>query len=144
MPRFYFDSNIYRYLKKDEDNSLSKLEEFIKTKDNSHVFFSSAHLFDLGRDKTNLKYDDLRFMEQFTERNYMHLSNDEEFATTTLATPSEAFETMITDPFESAEYNEIVEVLKGNVDDPEIRRLMDNVFNIPIGSDYLGVGDLDE
>lgn len=144
MPRIYLDSNIYRYLKKDADNRLFKLQEFIKNEDNLHVFFSTAHLFDLGRDKTNLKFDDLMFMEQFTGKNYIHLPNNKEFVVTSLATPSEAFESIVPDPFLSPEYDEVLNILKGEIEDPEARDLMDNVMNMPISNKFLGIDEMDD
>lgn len=144
MPRIYLDSNIYRYLKKDEENKLSKLQEFILKEDNLHIFFSSAHLFDLGRDKTHHKYDDLKFMEQFTGKNYIHLPSKEEFTVTSLATPSEAFESIVPDPFLSPELDDVLDILKGEIEDPEIRELMNNLMNMPLSSKFLGIDEMDD
>lgn len=136
MVRIYLDSNIYRYLKKDEKGDLDKIKSFLKN-DLIHVFYSSAHLFDLGRDKTDWKYKDLSFMEQFTGRNYLHLGKGDDFVMTTTATPLEAFESIVPNPFQSSEYAEALDILNGNIDDPNIKDKMDSILNMPIGKDFL-------
>lgn len=138
MPRIYFDSNIYRYLKKDPDARLLDVQEYIKENDQIHVFFSSAHLFDLGRDKTDHKFNDLTFMEQLTGQNYIHLDQKDEFVITTLATPTEAFGSIIPDPFMSPEFQEIMDMLNGKTEDLEVMKLLDPFMNMPVNMDLFG------
>ena len=137
MPRIYLDSNIYRYLKKDPEARLLDLQKYIKENDQIHVFFSSAHLFDLGRDKTDHKFDDLHFMEQFTGHNYIHLDRNDEFVLTTVATPSEAFNRIIPDPFLSPEFQETLDILNGNIEDPELKSIMQKTMNLPLDLSFL-------
>lgn len=143
MTRIYLDSNIYRYLKKSQDNSLNQIKSFLK-EDHIHVFYSPAHLFDLGRDKTDWKYKDLLFMEQFTKRNYIELNKENEYVNTTLATPLEAFDSITANPFESTVYSEALDILDGKIDDPKVKELMDSTLNVPIGKNFFAFQDFDE
>ncbi|MCW5899978.1 MAG: hypothetical protein KIT10_11985 [Flavobacteriales bacterium] len=67
--RIYLDKNIFSELRKPERQA--DLEFLIQLK-KRHVFvFSEAHLEDLNQDKTEKKRDDLLFMEQLVDRNYL-------------------------------------------------------------------------
>ena len=70
METVYFDSQIFRELKKEENKYL--LDKIIKLKNNKlkYVYFD-AHIYDLQNDKTDKKIEDLKFMSRIVENNYM-------------------------------------------------------------------------
>lgn len=93
MIRIYLDSNIYRFIKKDNTDLYQKLgKDLTKYGDRLIYYYSHAHLLDLKRDTTNMKYEDLRFMEKFVGTNYLTLEWKESFVSPQIATPREAFE----------------------------------------------------
>ena len=70
METVYFDSQIFRELKKEENKYL--LDKILKLKNNKlkYVYFD-AHIYDLQNDKTDKKIEDLKFMLRIVENNYM-------------------------------------------------------------------------
>ena len=70
MKTVYFDSQIFRELKKEENKSL--LDKILKLKNDKlkYVYFD-AHIYDLQNDKTDKKIEDLKFMSRIVENNYM-------------------------------------------------------------------------
>ena len=70
METVYFDSQIFRELKKEENKSL--LDKILKLKNDKleYVYFD-AHIYDLQNDKTDKKIEDLKFMSNIVENNYM-------------------------------------------------------------------------
>lgn len=70
METVYFDSQIFRELKKEENKYL--LDKILKLKNNKlkYVYFD-AHIYDLQNDKTDKKIEDLKFMSRIVENNYM-------------------------------------------------------------------------
>lgn len=70
MKTVYFDSQIFRELKKEENKSL--LDKILKLKNDKleYVYFD-AHIYDLQNDKTDKKIEDLKFMSNIVENNYM-------------------------------------------------------------------------
>ena len=70
MKTVYFDSQIFRELKKEENKYL--LDKILKLKNNKlkYVYFD-AHIYDLQNDKTDKKIEDLKFMSRIVENNYM-------------------------------------------------------------------------
>jgi hypothetical protein len=75
MNRVYLDSNIYRYLKINQGNNTSSLfENLIQSKEELMFYYSYAHLSDLSKDKTEKKFEDLLFMEQLVEKNFLNLN----------------------------------------------------------------------
>ena len=93
MIRVYIDTNIYSFIKKAEIDFYVKLGDNLKKyKDRLIYYFSHAHLLDLKRDKSDKKEDDLRFIEQFVESNYLALGWKEKFVNVQVATPKEAFD----------------------------------------------------
>ena len=69
MKTVYFDSQIFRELKKEENKSL--LDKILKLKNDKlkYVYFD-AHIYDLQNDKTDKKIEDLKFMSNIVENNY--------------------------------------------------------------------------
>ena len=70
MKTVYFDSQIFRELKKEENKYL--LDKILKLKNNKlkYVYFD-AYIYDLQNDKTDKKIEDLKFMSRIVENNYM-------------------------------------------------------------------------
>ena len=70
MKTVYFDSQIFRELKKEENKYL--LDKILKLKNDKleYVYFD-AHIYDLQNDKTDKKIEDLKFMSRIVENNYM-------------------------------------------------------------------------
>ena len=99
MVTVYFDSQIFRYLKNLEIYHVSKqplirrLSKYI-SENRKHFlyFFSHAHLLDLENDKTDKKFDDLKFMESIVENNFLIQHFGAEKAKYLLVDPSTAFE----------------------------------------------------
>ena len=93
MKRVYLDSNIYRFIKDNKRPLYTELGKLLeKYSDRLLYFYSHAHLLDLERDKSEKKYDDLRFMEKFVKDNYLVLLFKEKYVKPLIATPIEAFE----------------------------------------------------
>lgn len=93
MKRVYLDSNIFRFLKRRENQLYSKLYQDLKDcSDRLIYYYSHAHILDLERDKTNQKFEDLRFMEEFVKSNYLLLPHKEKIVNVQIATPIEAFQ----------------------------------------------------
>lgn len=93
MVRIYLDSNIFRFLKKADTDFYQSLDSSLrKYSDRLIYYYSHAHLLDLKRDKSDKKKDDLIFMEEFVQSNYLALGWKEEFVNVQIATPTEAFE----------------------------------------------------
>ncbi|MBA9078785.1 hypothetical protein [Rufibacter quisquiliarum] len=63
----------------------------MKYKDRFMYYFSHAHLLDLQRDKTEKKFEDLKFMGKYVDYNYLLLEWKENFVNVKVATPEEAF-----------------------------------------------------
>lgn len=70
MKTVYFDSQIFRELKKEENKYL--LDKILKLKnDKLKYVYSDAHIYDLQNDKTDKKIEDLQFMSNIVENNYI-------------------------------------------------------------------------
>lgn len=137
MHRVYIDSNIFRYLRKRETPFYSVLfQNLIKYSDRLIYYFSHAHMLDLERDKTDLKYDDLEFMETFVKSNYLFQSHGGKFVNVQIATPKEAFNGLgEVRPF--VEYFNLEEIFEDELfkDSPEIMKSKDQfekLLNTPI------------
>lgn len=63
----YLDQNVYQYLKKEENKHLA--EKVKAAKEYILFCFSEAHLYDLSRDKTDEKFDDMDFIASIAENN---------------------------------------------------------------------------
>ena len=93
MKRIYLDSNVFRTLKIDvSENSL--FSKLINSKDRLLFIYSHAHLLDLQQDKSNYKFDDLEFMENLVEDNYLFIPHKQQHADIQLAIPRVAFDTI--------------------------------------------------
>jgi hypothetical protein len=91
--RIYLDSNVFRFLKKRETDFYKKLEIVLNERKSNFLFcYSYAHLADLKRDKSQIKYDDLKYMESFVDNNYLCHYWGNKTTSCYLAKPLEAFE----------------------------------------------------
>lgn len=67
--RIYLDKNIFSFLRKNKIQS--KLEELIiKSLNHSTYYYSVAHINDLKNDKTDIKFDELNYIENLIGTNY--------------------------------------------------------------------------
>ncbi len=148
MTRIYFDSNIFRYLKSNEGNKYSLLQENLFDSKNQLLFYYSyAHLSDLGRDKTDRKFDDLLFMEQFVDKNFLNLNRDEEIVNVQIASPIDSFNSMDFTPLnETLDFDKLaveIEVQEGDTDEVKTaKKLAHQFFNMPLSN--LGISNLPE
>ena len=126
MTRVYLDSNIFRYLKDVE--KLDLFEKLISSKDELIYYYSFAHLSDLSRDKSEKKFEDLLFMEQIVDKNFLNLYPDEKFVNCQIATPSEAYNSSDFSPInEVLNFPKLFEEMKIREDDsPEVKLAKEN------------------
>lgn len=145
MTRIYLDSNIYRYLKNNDPGKYaSLLATLINIKNQLIFYYSYAHLSDLGRDKTDKKFEDLIFMEQLVDKNFLNLHSDEEIVNVQIASPKEAFNSMNFAPLsEALDFEQLAAEMEIHEDDtPEIKamkKLTQSIFNMPLSA--LGIGN---
>ncbi|HTO15750.1 MAG TPA: hypothetical protein VLZ83_08260 [Edaphocola sp.] len=93
--RIYLDSNVFRFLKKKETDFYKKLEIVLNERKSNFLFcYSYAHLADLKRDKSQKKYDDLKYMEGFVDNNYLCHYWGNKTTSCYLVKPLEAFESL--------------------------------------------------
>jgi hypothetical protein len=143
MDRIYLDSNIFRYLKINENNNTSSLfKNLIQSKQDLIFYYSYAHLSDFSRDKTDKKFEDLLFMEQLVDSNFLNLRSDEEFVNVQIAFPSDAYNIMSFVPMnELLNFHELMEELEILEDDSaeikEAKKKGKLIFNMPLN--YLGI-----
>lgn len=91
MIRVYLDTNIFQILKKNPDSAKLNMQ-LKKYADNLLYCYSHAHMLDLQRDKTDKKLEDLVFMEQFVNDNYLIHYWGKEGAWCYKIKPKEAFD----------------------------------------------------
>lgn len=128
MRRIYFDSNVYRDLKKDP----SLLERIKNKKDHLLFFFSHAHLLDLNEDESEKKFDDLNFMENLVDDNYLSLPYKEPNVNFQKASPRIAFDGIGTGYKIDPGMFDLNELLNLHEEDqtPEIKKAMDDFENL--------------
>lgn len=145
MTRVYIDSNVFRYLKNPNYSKL--LENLIEQKEKLIFYYSYAHLSDLTRDKTNKKFEDLLFMEQLVDKNYLNLHIEETIVNVQIVSPTEAFNNLDHTPLsEIINFSELFSEMEPNeCDTPEIidaKNKMKLIFNMPIGN--LGIPNFND
>jgi hypothetical protein len=93
MINVYLDSNIFRFLKKNDETQFQQLNNKLIQYSGSPLFYcySHAHLLDLKQDLTNKKEEDLKFMETIVNDNYLCLYWGEKTAKIYPKSPTEAF-----------------------------------------------------
>ncbi len=146
MTRIYLDSNIFRYLKSKETSKYASLfEKLVNSKSHLIFYYSYAHLSDLSRDKTDKKFDDLLFMEQLVDKNFLNLQSDEQIVNVQIASPNDAFNSMNHTPLsEAINFEELFAEMEIKEDDTfEIKEAKEKIkllFNMPL--DDLGIKNL--
>lgn len=87
--RIYMDINVFATLR--DSNRKADLDYLIEQK-RHHVFlFSDAHLDDLNRDATDMKFMDLEFMQRLVDSNYLVHVVNEKLCNIFMVAPIEAF-----------------------------------------------------
>lgn len=76
--RVYLDNCVYQDLKKEKYKEL--YNTIIENKGHNIYLYSKAHLYDLSRDKSDYKFEDLKFIETVTGNNSLSYNhNDKKF-----------------------------------------------------------------
>ncbi len=137
--RVYFDSNIFRYLKSKDGKYLETYNRLLSYKDRIIYYFSYAHLSDLKQDKTEMKFDDLNFMETLVDKNYLNIRSEEDFVNVVVANPLEAFNSL-----DDVSVSELFkEVLSDDYDEfPELKKILKDLFETSI--EDFGIRGLDQ
>ena len=128
MTRIYFDTNVFSNLKKNQHSLYQELNKLIEHyRDNVSYMFSHAHVRDKKNDETELKYDDLAFMESIVKNNYLCYHGEAKATSFYLATPTVAFK----DEIETPETNNLLAFLYNDPEDePEIIALKENLRSL--------------
>ncbi len=140
MTRVYIDSNVFRFLKKAETEFYRNLDRDLKRySDVLLYYFSHAHLLDLKRDKSKKAEEDLEFMEEYVNSNYLSLGWKEEFVNVQVATPKRAFDG-IEDDKPLIDYLNLDDIFGDEVlgDNPDVLKAnfkLQNLMNLPIRLD---------
>ena len=72
MVTIYFDKQVFSHLFQAKEEKYSILLEKILSHKRDFIFlYSDAHLFDLQRDVTDIKYDEMDFMQSIVDGNHM-------------------------------------------------------------------------
>lgn len=134
MIRIYFDSNVYRHLKKDEEKYSSLFYKLEQAKNRLMFYYSYAHLSDLTRDKTDRKYEDLSFMEKLVDNNYLNLNTGEEIVIVESNYPTIAFKSLDHTPIkEAVNFDELFE--DDEFDDDytkSLKKIMKGYLDLPV------------
>ncbi|WJS94765.1 hypothetical protein NYQ10_22055 [Flavobacterium johnsoniae] len=140
MKRVYLDSNVFRYLKQNPD----LLEMTFDVINNFMFYYSYAHLADLSRDKTDKKFDDLIFMENLVDQNFLNLQPDRKYVNVQIVSPTKAFESLTNFNFSDINFHDIIDdAFPKDNSTPEIdkaKELLKIFLTFPIKS--LGMEDL--
>ncbi len=98
MVRIYFDKQVFSDLFKQEKEEYIKLLDNIKSQKSSLFCYSHAHLLDLKNDKTDIKYEELKFIETIVVDNYLSYHALDKYTTCYLVKPIEAFKDIEEEP----------------------------------------------
>lgn len=72
MVTIYFDKQIFSHLFSAKEEKYSILrEKILPHKDDFIFLYSNAHLFDLQQDTTNIKYEEMDFMQSIVDGNHI-------------------------------------------------------------------------
>ena len=113
MEKIYFDKQIFSHLFKQTDPIYQNLyDELYSSKDKFIFYYSHAHLLDLKNDKTDIKYDELKFIESLVEDNYLSYHGLTKKTSSYLARPLEAFKDIEedNDKFKFSDYFETIDL----------------------------------
>lgn len=101
MFRIYLDKQIFSYLFNPRGNEkhIALREKIYQYKDDFVFYFSEAHMMDLSKDMSEIKYQELDFMETIVGRNGLRFYNNR--PTFYSITPREGFEELMSiEPFD--------------------------------------------
>ncbi len=117
MLRVYLDTNVLNELRTSKDAAVIRFKDSVlKHKANFLYCYSTPHLIDLLRDTSDNKFDDLAFMEELVNDNYIRLDKDSEHRVTCYRyNPVEAFNEDVNQEY----YGNIQDSLKV-LNDPEL------------------------
>jgi len=91
--RVYLDKQIFSHLFKNNKDDYKKLyTKLIHSKSNVTFCYSNAHIQDLSNDPTGIKFEELEFMKNLVERNYISYDSDKKTTNPYLVYPYEAFD----------------------------------------------------
>lgn len=94
MVTIYFDKQLFSHLFKAQNDKFSVLRDKILAHKGEFIFlYSNAHIFDLQRDDTDIKYDEMEFMQSIVDGN--HLIYDAPDAFVTKEVPRSVFDNTI-------------------------------------------------
>lgn len=92
MERIYFDKQIFSHLFKQEKLVYKGfLAQLLENKNRFLFCYSNAHLLDLKNDKTDIKYQELDFIEKLVDDNYLSYHPTDKRTSCYLVKPLEAF-----------------------------------------------------
>ncbi len=90
--RVYFDKQVISYLfKQKEPKYVDLYEKLLKSKNYITFCYSQAHIEDLRNDKSDIKFDELNFMKELVDDNYICYNAIDKSTLPYLAFPIEAF-----------------------------------------------------
>jgi len=140
MQRVYLDKNVFSEIQHPQNVRMECFRDsLLKHKNNFLYCYSTAHLLDLVRDKTDDKYDDLKFMERLVNDNFIRLDQDDDKRVMCYrTTPTEAFHKDINPDYYSAVGNSL-DVLK----DPEILKIAPQLQDLMNQKIDFGLPDFD-
>lgn len=133
--RIYFDSNIFRRIRKDSKTFNAELYESVKSLREAFLFiFSDAHLVDLSSSDSTYRDKDLQHMEEYVGKNFFSFDQVHKKFHISLATPSEAYANtnyhlynrVLDDPFEA------LENLLNEEEAKIFKPFLDNILNLPL------------
>ena len=123
--RIYLDKQIFSHLFKQEKSEyIHLLKKLYEYKKNGLFCYSSAHLLDLKNDKTNIKYNELKFIETLVDDNYLSYHVIDKCTSCYLATPSQAFEDIDLDD-ELFDFNKIFDIDDGLLNPEEKQKFIE-------------------
>lgn len=90
--RVYLDKQIFsHFFKQEKSQYINLLKKLYDYKSNGIFCYSHAHLLDLKNDKTDIKYDELKFMETIVDDNYLSYHAIDKYTSCYLVKPLESF-----------------------------------------------------
>jgi hypothetical protein len=93
LKRIYFDKQVFSYLLNGREDRFVELRKLLDQTSKEFLFvFSQAHILDLENDKTDIKYEELDYMETVVKDNYLTYDAIKKVATCQLATPRMVFD----------------------------------------------------
>jgi hypothetical protein len=135
MTKIYLDSNIFRFLKKNDTPQYIDLRNKLIQYSGSLLYcYSHAHLLDLKRDATERKEEDLKFMEAFVGKNYLCHYWGEKEANFYSESPTDAFKDLLQDSDVST-INPLEIMEDDPSDDPitkSLKEMLKTIMNTPL------------